>query len=52
MITNEVPATISAILIVPNWRNATTSVPPVTSTGPKYGIELNNPASSPHTAAC
>src|SRR3954463_14582209 len=30
-----------------NCRNAITAVPPVTMTGPKYGIELNNPASSP-----
>ena len=28
------------------------AVVPVTSTGPKYGIELKMPASRPHSAAC
>ncbi len=37
---------------LPNCRNATTEVAPVTITGPKYGIELKMPASTPHTAAC
>ena len=40
------------ISMVPNCRNATTAVPPATMTGPKYGIELNTPASRPQTAAC
>ncbi len=38
--------------MVPNCMKATTAVPPVTSTGPKYGIELKMPASTPQTAAC
>ena len=50
--TSEMPATIVAISIVPNCRNPTAAVPAVTTTGPKYGIELKMPARMPHTAAC
>ena len=31
---------------------ATTPRPPVTSTGPRYGIELKSPASSPQMMYC
>ena len=33
--------------MVPNCMNATTAVAPVTSTGPKYGIELKTPGQHP-----
>ena len=46
------PETISAIRTFPNCRKATAAVPPLTSTGPKYGIELKTPATMPHTAGC
>ena len=49
---SDTPPTTSAIRMVPNCMNATTAVPPVTITGPKYGIELKTPASTPHSAAC
>ena len=44
--------TVTAMRMLPNCRNAITDVAPVTITGPKYGIELKMPASTPHTAAC
>ena len=44
--------TSRAMSSVPNCRNDTTKTPPVTTTGPKYGIELNRPAPRAQMAAC
>jgi hypothetical protein len=52
VITSATPATSTAMPIVPNCMKATTAMPPVTTTGPKYGIELKSPAAIAQTPAC
>jgi hypothetical protein len=50
--TSAAPAICIACVVPPPCAMPTANNPPETITGPKYGIELNTPASSPHIAAC
>src|SRR5688572_466675 len=50
VMTSAAPDICSAWLMPPPCTMPTTNNPPETMTGPKYGIELKTPASTPHIA--
>src|SRR6266704_691921 len=52
VIANATPQIVSVFGMLSNCMNATSPRPPVTMTGPRYGIELKMPAINPQMTYC